>query len=98
MSQTIAQKMTDHEFTASIDGKVAREMTSSALTFATDEAIRARSEEARLLEENRKQAETIKALADALENAKRRLAAPENATIRDRMDIDAALRLAGRLP
>jgi multidrug resistance efflux pump len=83
---------------------------------------RARSEEARLLEENRivregleaaerelkrqrdtakatltEKEATIKALADALEQAKRRLAQPENTTIRDRMEIDAALRLAGRL-
>lgn len=91
MNKTTAQQMTDHEFTSAIDSKVAREMTSSALTFATDEALRARSEAARLLEENRKYAETTKALADALE---RRCA-------EHRKGCDcggcAALRLAGRL-
>lgn len=85
MSQTIAQKMTDHEFTAAIDSKVARDMTSSALTFATDEALRARSEEARLLEETKrlrakvdmrgeviaKTQRTIAAMADTLESVQR---------------------------
>lgn len=55
------------------------------------ELERVRSEEARLLEENRKQAEQIKALADAL--IKARAALPNSFAGDAAVIIDAALRL-----
>lgn len=76
-----------------------------------NEAARARSEEARLLEENRTQAEQIKALADALERSARWLGwndetpcwcedahQHETAQRQDCKLNTAALRLCGRIP
>ena len=65
----------------------------AALDEVLDESTRARSEEARLLEENRKQAEQIKALADAMEAAREYGMSSQKAWDATTM----ALRLVGRL-
>lgn len=92
------ERMTDEEFDAGLERF---NYGSEAKRFAATEARRARSEEARLLEDNRKQAETIKALADALDGAR---VAMHRGEFGDKgrdwhvpEQVDAALRLVGRI-
>ena len=91
----MSQRMTDHEFAGRFGGIG---MDNRAQDLAR-EAVRARSEEARLLEERRKQMETIKALADALERWRHLITVnvPGVGNVLPK-DVSDALRLAGRLP
>lgn len=79
-------------------GFASRDATTDELVAAAlGELDRARSEEARLLKENAEKDARIEALADALGALKR--VAPTTAEVEAVLDdVDAALRLAGRLP
>jgi len=87
----VSQRMPEVEFRRIADGGPAHPSDEQDMC---DEAQRARSEEARLLEEARKKDATIKALADVLEQVWNM---SDNKTAPLWPQVEAALRLTGRL-
>lgn len=92
----MSERLTDERW-ATLNDPEGGAWTDEDANAVAAEAKRARAEEARLLELVKEKDAQIRALADALEVAQRRLRRPSDLTFSDAQQIVDALRLCGRL-